>query len=62
METPGAPLHVVPIAHEDVAWDMVLRHLRSFTGRVLLFAFPDSDVYDAGTAETFYSDQIAPAQ
>ncbi|MDO9299217.1 hypothetical protein [Bradyrhizobium sp.] len=58
METPGAPLHVVPIAHEDVAWDMVLRHLRSFTGRVLLFAFPDSDVYDAGTAETFYSDQI----
>jgi hypothetical protein len=58
MEAPGAPLHVVPIVHEDIAWDMVLRHLRSFTGQVLLFAFPDSDAYDAGTAETFYSDQI----
>jgi hypothetical protein len=58
MEAPGAPLHVVPIVHEDIAWDMVLRHLRSFTGQVLPFAFPDSDAYDAGTAETFYSDQI----
>jgi len=58
MEAPGAPLHVVPIVHEDIAWDMVLRHLRSFAGQVLLFAFPDSDAYDAGTAETFYSDQI----
>ena len=58
MEAPGAPLHVVPVVHEDVAWDIVLRHLRSFTGKVLLFAFPDSDVYDAGTAETAYSSAI----
>lgn len=58
MEAPGAPLHVVLVAHEDIAWDIVLRHLRSFTGRVLLFAFPNSEVYDAGTAETFYSEAI----
>jgi hypothetical protein len=58
MEAPDASLHIVRIVHEDIAWDIVLRHLRSFTGRVLLFAFPDSDVYDAGTAETFYSSEI----
>lgn len=58
IEAPGAPLHVVPVVHEEIAWDIVLRHLRTFIGRVLLFAFPDSDVYDAGTAETFYSTEI----
>ena len=58
MEAPGAKLHVVPIAYQDIAWDVVLRHLRNFTERVLLFAFPDSDVYDAGTAELHYSEAI----
>ncbi|MFG1277201.1 hypothetical protein [Xanthobacter autotrophicus] len=58
MEAPGAALHVVPVVHEEIAWDIVLRHLRSFTGQVLLFAFPDSDVYDAGTAEVSYSQDI----
>ena len=58
MEAPAAPLHVVPVVHEEIAWDIVLRHLRSFTGQVLLFAFPDSDVYDAGTAEVSYSKDI----
>jgi hypothetical protein len=58
MEAPDAPLHVVPVAHQDIAWDIVLRHLRSFTGQVLLFAFPDSDIYDAGTAEKYYSKAI----
>ncbi len=60
MEAPGATLHVVPVVHEDIAWDIVLRHMRSFTGQVLLFAFPDSDVYDAGTAEVYYSRDIRP--
>jgi hypothetical protein len=59
-EAPGAPLHIARVAHEDIAWDIVLRHLRSFTGRVLLFAFPDSDVCDAGTAETAFSVEIRP--
>jgi hypothetical protein len=54
VEAVNAVLHVVPIAHQDIAWDIVLRHLRSFTGKVLLFAFSDSDTYDAGTAETWY--------
>lgn len=58
MEARGAALHVVPVVHQDIAWDIVLRHLRSFTGKVLLFAFPDSDAYDAGTAETAYSTEI----
>lgn len=58
MEAPGAALHIVPIVHEDIAWDIVMRHLRSFTGRVLLFAFSDSDVYDAGTAEISYSKHV----
>jgi len=58
LEAPGAPLHVVPVVHQEIAWDIVLRHLRSFTGEVLLFAFPDSDVYDAGTAETVYSTDV----
>lgn len=55
LEAPQAKLHVVPITFEDIAWDIVLRHLRSFTGHVLLFAFPNSDVYDAGTAEISFS-------
>jgi hypothetical protein len=58
MESSGGALHMVRVMHPDIAWDIVLRHLRSFTGQVLLFAFPDSDVYDAGTAETHYSDAI----
>lgn len=58
METPGAALHIVSVAHQDIAWDIVLRHLRSFTGQVLLFTFPDSDVYNAGTAEKYYSNAI----
>ncbi len=58
MEAPGAALHVVSVAHQDIAWDIVLRHLRSFTGQVLLFTFPDSDVYDAGTAEKYYSKAV----
>jgi hypothetical protein len=58
LEVPNAELHVVPVAHQDIAWDIVLRHLRRFAGQVLLFAFPDSDVYDAGTAEIYYSQAI----
>lgn len=58
MEAPNAALHVVLAVHQDIAWDIVLRHLRSFSGQVLLFAFPDSDTYDAGTAETAYSTEI----
>jgi hypothetical protein len=58
VEAPGAVLHIVPVVHEDIAWDTVMRHLRSFTGQLLLFAFVNSDVYDAGTAETFYSKHI----
>jgi hypothetical protein len=58
MEAVGARLHVVPIVHQEIAWDIVLRHLRSFTGKALLFAFPNSDVYDAGTAEKHYSKAV----
>lgn len=58
MEAPNAALHAVPIVHTDIAWDMVLRRLRSFTGQALLFAFSDSDVYDAGTAEMFFSNAV----
>ena len=58
MEAPGAALHIVPIVHDDIAWDIVMRHLRSFTGQLLLFVFPNSDVYDAGTAEVSYSKHI----
>ena len=58
MEAPGAPVHVVPVVHQEIAWDIVLRHRRSFTGQILLFAFPNSDVYDVGTAEIYYSKHI----
>lgn len=58
IEVTDAPLHVVPVVHRDIAWDIVLRHLRSFTGKALLFAFPNSDVYDAGTAEVAYSQAV----
>lgn len=58
MEAPGASLHLVPVVHADIAWDMVLRHLRTFTGELLLFTFPDSDVYDAGVAEISYSADV----
>lgn len=58
MEAPSATLHVVPVVHDDIAWDIVLRHLRNFTGQLLLFAFPNSDIYDAGTAEVHYSKAI----
>jgi hypothetical protein len=58
IEAPGASLHVVPVVHEDIAWDITLRHLRTFTGDVLLLVFPNSEIYDAGTAEMFYSTEI----
>lgn len=58
MEVPDTALYVVQVVHGDIAWDIVLRHLRNFTGQALLFAFPDSDIYDAGTAEKHYSRAI----
>jgi hypothetical protein len=58
MQAPDAALYVVLVEHEDIAWDMVLRHLTTFAGQVLLFVFPNSDVYDAGLAETHYSKGI----
>lgn len=58
MEVPEGPLHVVAVQHADVAWDVVLRHLRTFVGQTLLFCFPNSDVYDAGVAEICYSNHI----
>ena len=58
MEAPGSPLCVVRVVHNEIAWDIVLRHLRSFAGRILLFTFPNSDAYDAGTAEVFFSKDI----
>jgi hypothetical protein len=57
-EAPDAPLYVAAVTHEDIAWDLVLRHLRSFTGELLLFTFPNSDVYDAGTAEIHFSKDV----
>jgi hypothetical protein len=58
IEAPNEPLHVVPISERDIAWDIVLRHLRTFTGRVLLFTFPNSYVYDGAAAEVYYSEDI----
>lgn len=52
------PFHVAPVTDSEIAWDLVLRHLRTFTGKVLLFAFSDSSVYDAGTVEIFYAPEI----
>ena len=58
VEKPEATLHVVRVVHDDVAWDIVLRHLREFKGDILLFAFSDSDVYDAGCSEKYYSSYV----
>lgn len=58
MEAPNASLYVSPIIHHDIAWDMVLRHLGNFTHQILLFTFPNSDVYDAGTAEMHFSSAV----
>lgn len=58
MEAPSSALHVVPIVHKDIAWDIALRHLRTFTGKVLLFTFPDSDIYDAGIVDIHYSQHV----
>lgn len=58
MEVPSASIHVAPVIHGEIAWDIVLRHLRNFTGQVLLFTFPDTDVYDAGTAEMHFSKEV----
>lgn len=57
-EAPDATVHVVAISDREIAWDIVLRHLRTFRGKVLLFAFSDSYVYDGGAAEVFYSEHI----
>lgn len=58
IEVPGAKLHVVSIVHEDVAWDIVQRHLRTFNKDVLLLAFANSDAYDAGSSGKFYTSSI----
>jgi hypothetical protein len=58
VEAPDAKIHVVPIVHEEVAWDIVLRHLRTFTKDIVLFVFPNSDVYDAGAAGVYYANCI----
>lgn len=55
IEAPDATLHIVQVNYSEVAWDVVLRHLRTFDGQALLFVFPDSEVYDAGVAKISYS-------
>lgn len=58
-EEGDAPVFVVPIIDQEVAWDIVLRHLSTFAGKILMFAFANSTVYDAGTAEIYYAREIA---
>ena len=58
IEASNSVLHIVPVVRADIAWDIVMRHLRSFVGQILLFVFPNSSVYDAGTAEISYSRHI----
>ena len=58
MEAVEAPLHVVPIKDADIAWDIVARHLRTFSGKMLLFACSESDVYDAAIGPTWYKKNI----
>lgn len=58
IEAPSSVLHVAPVVHQDIAWDIVLRHLRTFAHSALLFTFPDSDTYDAGKAPMYYSADV----
>lgn len=58
IDSRGTALHMVPVVHQEIAWDIVLRHLRTFTGTILLFVFPDSDTYDAGIVEMRYSPEV----
>ncbi len=59
MESPKEiSVRVIKLDEYDIAWDIVLRDLKSFNGSALLFAFADSEVYDAGTAEIFYSKMV----
>ena len=51
LETQSGQLHVVPVSHKDIAWNIVLRHLRSFDGQTLLFVSPDPDTYDVSVGE-----------
>ena len=55
MEAPRAKVHIASIVHENVAWDIALRHLRTFTKDIILFAFRNSDVYDAGAAGIYHA-------
>ena len=58
IEVPESVLHIVQVVYPEIAWDIVLRNLRTFCGQVLLFVFPDSDIYDSGVAEIYYSEVI----
>lgn len=58
IEVPDGAMYVVPIVHEDIAWEVVLRHLQTFDEKLLLFAFSDSDVYDAGIGPVHYSTEV----
>lgn len=58
IEVPDDAMFIVPIIHEDIAWDVVRRHLQTFDGKLLLFAFSDSDVYDAGIGPINYSSEV----
>ena len=49
---PGATLNIVPIKDADIAWDIVLDNLRTFTKDVIVFGSPDSRTYDASTPLT----------
>ena len=57
-EIQNGQLHVVPVFHTDIAWEIVLCHLRSFDGQTLLFVSPDPDTYNARVAEMRYSKHI----
>lgn len=58
IEVPDGAMYVAPVVHEDIAWDVVRRHLQTFDRKLLLFAFSDSDVYDAGIGPINYSPAV----
>jgi hypothetical protein len=48
-----------PISRADRAWARVLHQLRTFRGEILVFAFSDSAVYDAGTAPIYRAPEVS---
>ena len=58
-EAPGQVIGMAPVTSKVSAYAGMMRRLRSFEGKALIFCFPDWATFNIGMADLFHSDEVS---